>query len=253
MLWVLGSAVAQWLSAWCETEGPRVRASPASLRCGPWARHIYPSLVLVRPRKTRPYITERLLMGRKESNQTNKQKNRLHETVLLSTQNICSNWSIKKICNFTLKVFANINVDFIWDCWIRFSANLVLWVSRGWLYCDWALFAIREDFFNRHFCYRNAPVWEKLRSENGITVVPLQWSVRTRFSYSSFPTVGLLRAYVMRIFFRYWFVSFTLFVSRWITPPFTWKDNSSPEIESLFIYLSTVLFITHLIIIQIRL
>ena len=36
---------------------------------------VYPSLVLVRPRKTRPYITERLLMGRKESNQTNKQTN----------------------------------------------------------------------------------------------------------------------------------------------------------------------------------
>ena len=51
----------------------RVRAS---LRCGPWARHIYPSLVLVQPRKTRPYITERLLMGRKESNQTNKQTNK---------------------------------------------------------------------------------------------------------------------------------------------------------------------------------
>ena len=67
-----GSAVAQWLSAWLETEGPRVRASPASLRCGPWARHIYPSLVLVQPRKTRPCLTERLLMGRKESIQTNK-------------------------------------------------------------------------------------------------------------------------------------------------------------------------------------
>ena len=46
---------------------------PASLRCGPWARHIYPILVLVQPRKTRPYLTERLLMGRKESNKTNKQ------------------------------------------------------------------------------------------------------------------------------------------------------------------------------------
>ena len=67
-----GSAVAQWKSAWLETEGPRVRASPASLRCGPWARHIYPSLVLVQPRKTRPYITERLLMERKDSNQANK-------------------------------------------------------------------------------------------------------------------------------------------------------------------------------------
>ena len=36
----------------------------------PWARHINPSLVLVQPRKTCPYITERLLMGCKESDQT---------------------------------------------------------------------------------------------------------------------------------------------------------------------------------------
>ena len=35
------------------------------------SKNIYPSLVLVKPRKTRPFITERLLMGRKESNQTN--------------------------------------------------------------------------------------------------------------------------------------------------------------------------------------
>ena len=42
------------------------------LRCGSRARHIYPSLVLVQPRKTLPCLTERLLMGCKESNQTNK-------------------------------------------------------------------------------------------------------------------------------------------------------------------------------------
>ena len=36
------------------------------------ARHIYPSLVLVQPRKICPCLTERLLMGRKESYQTNK-------------------------------------------------------------------------------------------------------------------------------------------------------------------------------------
>ena len=58
--------------AWLQTEGPRVRASPASLRCGPWASHIYPSLVLVQPRKTRTCLTERLLMGHKESNQIKK-------------------------------------------------------------------------------------------------------------------------------------------------------------------------------------
>ena len=68
---------AQWLSAWRETEGSRVRASPAWPHCGPWARHIYPSLVLVQPRKTRPCLTETILMERKESNQTNKQNSTL--------------------------------------------------------------------------------------------------------------------------------------------------------------------------------
>ena len=34
------------------------------------SQNINPRLVLVQPRKTRPYITERLLMGHKESNQT---------------------------------------------------------------------------------------------------------------------------------------------------------------------------------------
>ena len=36
------------------------------------SKNINPSLVLVQPRKNRPFITERLLMGSKESNQTNK-------------------------------------------------------------------------------------------------------------------------------------------------------------------------------------
>ena len=35
------------------------------------SKNINLSLVLVQPGKTRPFITERLLMGRKESNQTN--------------------------------------------------------------------------------------------------------------------------------------------------------------------------------------
>ena len=38
---------------------------------------VYPCLLLVQSRKTSPYITERLLMGRKESNQSNKQKKQL--------------------------------------------------------------------------------------------------------------------------------------------------------------------------------
>ena len=35
------------------------------------SKNINPSLVLVQPRKICPFITERLLMGHKESNQTN--------------------------------------------------------------------------------------------------------------------------------------------------------------------------------------
>ena len=40
------------------------------------SKNINPSLVLVKPKKNRPFITERLLMGRKESNQSNKQTNK---------------------------------------------------------------------------------------------------------------------------------------------------------------------------------
>ena len=36
------------------------------------SKKMNPSLVLVQPRKTHPFITERLLVGHKESNQTNK-------------------------------------------------------------------------------------------------------------------------------------------------------------------------------------
>ena len=65
---------AQWLSGrvldsrqrGCGLE-PRRRDFVVSL-----SNNINPSLVLVQPRKTRPFITERLLMGHKESNQTKK-------------------------------------------------------------------------------------------------------------------------------------------------------------------------------------
>ena len=65
---------AQWLS------GRVLDSRPKGCGFEPHRRHcvvslsknINPSLVLVQPRKTRPFITERLLMGRKESNQTNK-------------------------------------------------------------------------------------------------------------------------------------------------------------------------------------
>ena len=67
-----GSAVAQSVECLTRDRGfePHQRHCLVSL-----SKNINPSLVLVQPRKTRPFITEILLMGCKESNQTkNKQK-----------------------------------------------------------------------------------------------------------------------------------------------------------------------------------
>ena len=52
--------------------------------------HIYPSLVLVQSRKTRPYLTERLLMGRKESNQTKISETLVCERVIGLDKNFLS-------------------------------------------------------------------------------------------------------------------------------------------------------------------
>ena len=75
---------AQWLS------GGVLDSRPKGCGFEPHRRHcvvslsknINLSLVLVQLNKTRPFITERLLMGRKESNQTNKQTNNTKLIVL---------------------------------------------------------------------------------------------------------------------------------------------------------------------------
>ena len=66
---------AQWLSGRVLDSRPKGRVFEPHRRhrVVSLTKNINPSLVLVQPRKTRPFITERLLMGRKESNQTNKQ------------------------------------------------------------------------------------------------------------------------------------------------------------------------------------
>ena len=63
---------AQWLSGRVLDSRPRGHGfEPHRSHCVvSLSKNINPSLVLVQPRKTRPFITERLLMGRKESNQT---------------------------------------------------------------------------------------------------------------------------------------------------------------------------------------
>ena len=68
--WLQGT---QWLSGRMLDSGPKGRGiEPHRRHCVvSLSKNINPSLVLVQPRKTRPFIiTERLLMGRKESNLT---------------------------------------------------------------------------------------------------------------------------------------------------------------------------------------
>ena len=84
---------AQWLSGRVLDSRPRGSGfEPHRRHCVVlWARHIYPCLVLVQPRKTRPCLTERLLMGGKESNQTkqtNKQKSKYRPLVKSAYQKI---------------------------------------------------------------------------------------------------------------------------------------------------------------------
>ena len=68
---------AQWLSGRVLDSRPKGRGfEPHRCHCVvSLSKNINPSLVLVQPRKTRPFITERLLMGRKESNKTKTKEN----------------------------------------------------------------------------------------------------------------------------------------------------------------------------------
>ena len=81
-------ARAQWLSGRVLDWRPRDRGfEPRRRHCVvSLSKNINPSLLLVQPRKTRPFITERLSMGRKESNkQTNKQNGALAGKYLQNT------------------------------------------------------------------------------------------------------------------------------------------------------------------------
>ena len=81
---------AQWLSGRVLDSRPRGRGfEPHRRHCDlSLSKNINPSLVLVQPRKTRPFITERLLMGRKESNKTKQNKKR---TLKFERMNVLQN------------------------------------------------------------------------------------------------------------------------------------------------------------------
>ena len=84
---------AQWLSGRVLDSRPRgVGFEPHRRHCVvSLSKNINPCLVLVQPRKTCPFITERLLMGHKESNQTNKQT--LSLTICCLHNLLTANWN----------------------------------------------------------------------------------------------------------------------------------------------------------------
>ena len=75
ILYTPSNILAQWLSGRVLDSRPKGHGFEPNRRhyVVSLSKNFNSSLVLVQPRKTRPFITERLLMGRKESNQTNKQ------------------------------------------------------------------------------------------------------------------------------------------------------------------------------------
>ena len=87
----------QWLSGRVLDSRPRGRGfKPHRRHCVvSLSKNINPSLVLVQPRKTRPLITERLFMGRKESNQTNKQNLKYGASISISVGNFLNIWQVK--------------------------------------------------------------------------------------------------------------------------------------------------------------
>ena len=87
----------------------------------PWARHINPSLVPVQPRKTRPYTTERLFMGHKESNQT------IRSTVIITH---CPKSMFGLYPTHFVKISWNIGVE--WVC----IMTLETW-SEGLYQVEW--------------------------------------------------------------------------------------------------------------------
>ena len=86
---------AQWLNGRVLDSRPKGRGfKPHRRHCVvSLSKNINPSLVLVQPRKTRRFITERLLMGCKESNQTKQDSHSLLEGLLsVTSKSICTKY-----------------------------------------------------------------------------------------------------------------------------------------------------------------
>ena len=86
---------AQWLNGRVLDSRARGQGfEPHRLHCVvSLSKNINPSLVLVQPRKTHPFITERLLMERKESNQTKTNKTLNKKLLYLLVSFFMSSWN----------------------------------------------------------------------------------------------------------------------------------------------------------------
>ena len=127
---------AQWLSGRVLDSRPRGRGfEPHRRHCVvSLSKNINPSSVLVLPRKTRPFITERLLMGRK--------KNQINQNIMGHQQTVKNQFSsssdqvlhcLHAFC--TLKLLPNTPWNSNCICPIDPLGINVLTTSKGWCDC----------------------------------------------------------------------------------------------------------------------
>ena len=133
----------------------------------PWARHISLSLVLVQHRKTHPYITERLLMGCKES--------------IKQTKSIPTSPVIDLIC--------------IWKSVWLFTQSHQPLVSDGILmtFCNW----ITCFLFVIHWNQKNE--WS-FQSSSKPTDIDVNWFPINAFNVWTTPIVFLSNLYFINVF-----------------------------------------------------
>ena len=97
---------AQWLSGRVLDSRPRGRGfEPHWRHCiMSFSKNIFPSLVLVQPRKTRPFITERLLMGHKESNKNIKKHKQIRRVFTIIFKQAIQRFYCCVLCHKCLKI-----------------------------------------------------------------------------------------------------------------------------------------------------
>ena len=137
-------AGAQWLSGRVLDSRPRGSGfEPHQHHCVvSLSKNFNPSLVLVQPRMTRSFITERLLMERKESNQTNK-ANKCQKMSGFLKANTCMIWYFKYTTAFEVQFTG-------FKCWNIFKGDIsrfFIFHCKFLLYVGFYVFIKNPDHF----------------------------------------------------------------------------------------------------------